>query len=60
MRAIGELKSFQAKALVSGDKSIELKVYLVANDNQVDIAELHDLLHKPLTIELKEIKDEVA
>jgi hypothetical protein len=53
MKIKGELKSFKAKALVSLDKSIELKIYIIANDeNKVNVQELHNLLLKPLEIEL--------
>jgi hypothetical protein len=55
MKVKGELKSFKSKALVSQDKSIELKIYVIANDeNKVDVQELHNLLLKPLEIEIKE------
>jgi len=56
MKVKGELKSFRSKALVSLDKSIELKIYIIANDeNQVDVQELHNLLLKPLEIELRSL-----
>jgi hypothetical protein len=48
----GELKFFKSKALVSGDKSIELKIYAIANSG-VDTNELQNLLLEPLQIELK-------
>jgi hypothetical protein len=56
MKIKGELKSFKSKALVSLDKSIELKIYVIANDeNKVDVQELHNLLLKPLEVELKNV-----
>jgi hypothetical protein len=56
MKVKGELKSFKAKALISLDKSIELKIYVIANDeNKVDVQEFHNLLLKPLEIEINAI-----
>lgn len=53
MKAYGELRSYKAKALVSGDKSIEVKIYIIANNfNKIDVNELQALLHEPLEVEL--------
>ncbi len=48
----GELKQFKSKALVSGDKGIELKIYIIANN--INTNGLQDLLLKPLKVELAE------
>jgi hypothetical protein len=47
----GELKSFKAKGLVSGDKGIELKIYAVL-DKSVDVNELHAFLLEPIEVEV--------
>ena len=57
MIAYGELKSYKGKALVSGDKGIELKLHIIAND--INANDIHALLHKPLKITI-ECLDETA
>ena len=51
MIAYGELKSYKGKALVSGDKGIELKLHIIAND--INANDIHVLLHKPLKITIE-------
>lgn len=52
MKLQGELKSFKSKALVSGDKGIELKIYVNANTG-VDTNKLHEFLLEPIEVEIK-------
>lgn len=54
MKLHGELKSFKAKGLVSGDKGLEIKIYALLSDD-VDVNNLRALLLKPLEIDLNEI-----
>ena len=49
-----ELKSANIKALASLDKSIRLIFDVNLNNDSIDVNELHQLLYKPLILEIKE------
>jgi len=49
-----ELKSANIKALASMDKSIRLVFDVNLETNEVDVNAIHNLLYKPLILEVKE------
>jgi len=52
MKLQGELKSFKAKGLVSGDRGLEIKLY-VSLDESVDVNELRSFLLEPIEVEIR-------